>query len=62
MSIASNGACAVNLLPWAIAEFQQDRPDVRIDLKVRSSRKIASWVAGRKIDIGLIDAPSRSPA
>jgi DNA-binding transcriptional LysR family regulator len=61
VSIASNGACAINLLPWVIAEFQQDHPEVRIDLKVRSSRKIASWVAGRQVDIGLIDAPVPIP-
>lgn len=58
LSIASNGACAINLLPWVIADFQQTHPGVRIDLKVRSSRKIAAWVAGRQVDIGLIDAPA----
>jgi DNA-binding transcriptional LysR family regulator len=61
ISIASNGACAINLLPWVIAEFQQDHPEVHIDLKVRSSRKIASWVVGGQIDIGLIDAPVPIP-
>ncbi len=61
VSIASNGACAINLLPWVIAEFQQDHPDVSVDLKIRGSRKIASWVSGRQIDIGLIDAPNPIP-
>lgn len=61
VSIASNGACAINLLPWAIAEFQQTHPGVQIDLKVSSSRKIASWIAGRQVDIGLIDAPVPIP-
>lgn len=61
VSIASNGASAINLLPWVIAEFQRDHPGVHIDLKVRSSHKIASWVAGRQIDIGLIDAPVPIP-
>ena len=61
VSIASNGACAINLLPWVISEFQQDHPGVSVDLKVRSSRKIASWVSGRQIDIGLIDAPNPIP-
>lgn len=61
VTIASNGASAINLLPWVIAEFQQDHPDVRIDLMVRSSRKIASWVAGHQVDIGLIDAPVPIP-
>lgn len=57
VSIASNGAAAINLLPWVIADFQQLHPGVKIDLKVRSSRQIAAWVWGRQIDIGLIDAP-----
>ena len=57
VSIASNGAAAINLLPWVIAEFQQVHPGVKIDLKIRSSRQIAAWVLGRQIDIGLIDAP-----
>lgn len=57
VSIASNGAAAINLLPWVIAEFQQAHPGVNVDLKVRSSRQIAAWVWGRQIDIGLIDAP-----
>jgi DNA-binding transcriptional LysR family regulator len=61
ISIASNGACAINLLPWVIAEFQRDHPQVRIDLKVRTSRLIASWIAGRLADIGLIDAPVPIP-
>ena len=34
---------------------------MRIDLKVRSSRKIAAWVAGRQVDIGLVDAPVPIP-
>ena len=58
ISVASNGAAAINLLPSVISEFQQKHPDVEIDLLVRSSRRIASWVAGRQIDIGLIDAPA----
>ena len=61
INISSNGACAINLLPWVIADFQKVHTGVRIDLLVRSSRKIASWVAGRQSDIGLIDAPVSIP-
>ena len=57
ISIASNGAAAINLLPWVIAGFQTERPGVKFDLKVRSSRQIANLVSGGQIDIGLIDAP-----
>lgn len=61
VSIASNGASAINVLPWVIADFQKGYPGIRIDLKVRSSRQIASWVAGGQVDIGLIDAPVPIP-
>jgi DNA-binding transcriptional LysR family regulator len=57
VTIASNGASAINFLPRLIAEFRRSRPGVHIDLKVRSSRQVASWVAGGQIDIGLLDAP-----
>lgn len=57
VSIASNGAAAINLLPWVMAEFQREHPSVRLDLKVRSSPQIANWVRGRQADIGLVDAP-----
>lgn len=61
VAVASNGASAINLLPWVIAEFHRAHPGIRVDLKVRSSRQIASWVAGRQVDIGLIDAPVPIP-
>jgi DNA-binding transcriptional LysR family regulator len=61
VSIASNGAAAINLLPWVIAEFQRDHPGVTVDLKVRSTPQIANWVRGRQVDIGLGDAPVLGP-
>jgi len=61
ITVATNGVCAINLLPWVIAEFQRDHPQVRIDLKVRTSRAIASLIEGRLVDIGLIDAPVPIP-
>ena len=57
ITIASNGAAGINLLPKLIADFQRQHPGISIDLKIRSSRKIATWVRGRHVDIGLIDAP-----
>lgn len=57
ITIASNGAAGINLLPELIADFRQQHPGINIDLKIRSSRKIATWVSGRHVDIGLIDAP-----
>lgn len=57
ITIASNGAVAINLLPWLIADFQEHYPEIHIDLKIRSSRQIAMFASGRQVDIGLIDAP-----
>jgi DNA-binding transcriptional LysR family regulator len=61
INIASNGACSINLLPRVISQFQRVHTGVQIQLLIRSSRKIASWVAGRQSDIGLIDAPAPIP-
>lgn len=55
--VASNGAMAYSLLPSAVAAFQRDHPDTRVDIRVHSSRRVAAWVGSRQIDIGLIDAP-----
>ncbi|WP_306113600.1 MULTISPECIES: LysR family transcriptional regulator [unclassified Roseovarius] len=57
ISIATNGAMSYNFLPRVIADFQRDYPGTHVELRVHSSRRIASWVGSRQIDIGLIDAP-----
>ena len=57
ISVATNGAMSINFLPRAIADFQSAHPGTFIELRVHSSRRIASWVSSRQIDIGLIDAP-----
>ncbi|WP_455373775.1 LysR family transcriptional regulator [Limibacillus halophilus] len=58
ISIGSNGAAAINLLPRLIADYQHEKPGIRIDLEVRTSRQCAALVSSRQIDIGLIDAPA----
>lgn len=57
VSIATNGVLAFNFLPKLLASFQQDHPNIKIEIKVHSSRQIATWVADHNIDIGLIDLP-----
>ena len=57
VSIATNGVLAVNFLPKLLAPFQRENPNIRVEIKVQSSRQIASWVASHHIDIGLIDPP-----
>lgn len=55
--IATNGAMSYNFLPRVVAEFQRDYPETFVEIRVHSSRRVASWVSARQIDIGLIDAP-----
>lgn len=57
ISIATNGVLAMNFLPRLIAEFHRDHPGARIDLHIDTSRRIASMVSNRQIDIGFIDLP-----
>ena len=57
VSIAANGALAINFLPKVIAGFQVENPGLGVELKVHSSRQIASLVSGGQVDIGLIDTP-----
>lgn len=57
VSIATNGVLAINFLPKLLAGIQRENPTIRVEIKVHSSRQIASWVASHHIDIGLIDLP-----
>ncbi|MDA9159269.1 LysR substrate-binding domain-containing protein [Rhodobacteraceae bacterium] len=57
VSIAANGALAINFLPKVIADFQVENAGLSVELKVHSSRQIASLVSGGQVDIGLIDTP-----
>ncbi|MDH5453750.1 MAG: LysR substrate-binding domain-containing protein [Paracoccaceae bacterium] len=57
VSIATNGALAINFLPRLVADFQAENPGISVEIRVHSSRQIAAWVSGRQIDIGLIDTP-----
>ena len=57
VTIATNGAMSYNFLPRVIAHFQKDHPGTRVELRVHSSRRVASWVASHRVDIGLIDTP-----
>ncbi|MEM7522819.1 MAG: LysR substrate-binding domain-containing protein, partial [Pseudomonadota bacterium] len=58
VSIATNGALSINFLPRQIAAFQRANAGVSVDVRVHSSRQIASWVSAGQIDIGLIDPPA----
>jgi DNA-binding transcriptional LysR family regulator len=55
--IGTNGVMSMNFLPQIVAQFQRNFPDSFVELRVHSSRQLASWVSTRQVDIALIDAP-----
>jgi DNA-binding transcriptional LysR family regulator len=40
-------------LPWAVSRFLRHRDDVTVSLQTRRSLRIAEWVAGRQVDVGI---------
>ncbi len=44
-------------LPGMLRHFLDGRPDVSVSLPVRSSARIAEWVAARQVDVGLAMVP-----
>ena len=57
VSVATNGVLALNFLPRIIADFQREHPGAHIDLRIETSRQIATLVGNRQTDIGFIDMP-----
>ncbi len=56
--IASYGAAAIQLLPDVVASFHQTRADVDIDIQVRTSQQVLSFVAEGQADLGFVETPS----
>lgn len=61
LRVAADGAPSIHFLPGVIAGFARDHQDVRIDLHTRSSKQIVAWVAGRQIDVGIVEMPVHWP-
>ncbi|MFK7939192.1 MAG: LysR family transcriptional regulator [Roseovarius sp.] len=57
VAVATNGVLAMNFLPRVIAAFRREYPGAHIDVRVESSRQIATLVGNRQMDIGFIDMP-----
>jgi len=57
LRIASLPGPALEFVPRVLADFLQDKPDVKVDLKIRPSVDIEEWVATRHVDIGIAELP-----
>ena len=55
--VASIGSAGINLLPQVIATFAEQRPQVEVELQVRSSPQISYLVGNNQTDIGVVEGP-----
>jgi len=61
LRVAADGAPSIHFLPGVVADFVRTHHDVRIDMHTRSSKQIVTWIAGRQIDVGVVEMPVHWP-
>src|SRR5690625_7591035 len=47
----------MEFIPALMAEFLEDKPDVRIYLQIRPAIEVQNWVAESYVDIGITEQP-----
>jgi DNA-binding transcriptional LysR family regulator len=60
LKIACMPAASPVLMPQLVAEFLQDKPDVKVSLMMRASSVIEEWISSQQYDIGLSETPNVS--
>ena len=55
LKIASLPGVSLFFLPWIVAEFVKDRPDVDVTLMTRTSVKVQEWIASQQYDVGIAE-------
>lgn len=59
LSVAADGAGP--LLAAVAAEFQRQQSDVTVDLYLRNSKEIVTWIGNQQLDIGIVEMPVHWP-
>lgn len=59
--IGASLTIAQYILPVFLAQFCQEYPDISLDLQMHNTLEIENMLHAQKIDIGLIEGPSRKP-
>ncbi len=59
LSIGTDGA--ITLAAKVVAAFQQSHGDVTIDLYLRPSKEIVTWISNRQLDIGIVEGVVQWP-
>jgi DNA-binding transcriptional LysR family regulator len=60
--IAGLPALSLGYLPKVIAGFVDTHPGVTVSLQIRSSQKVAEWIAAQQCDLGLAEIHVEDPA
>ena len=61
LRIGASLTIAQYILPQFLAQFGQRYPEIGLDLQMHNSGEIEALLQERKIDIGLVEGPSREP-
>ncbi|MCO4759837.1 MAG: LysR family transcriptional regulator [Oceanospirillaceae bacterium] len=62
LRIACMPASSQFMMPRLVADFVQDKPQVKISLMMRASAIIEEWVASQQYDLGLAETPPPNSA
>ncbi|WP_245796784.1 LysR family transcriptional regulator [Vibrio aerogenes] len=57
LRIAAMPAASLYFMPYVIAGFVKDRPDVNVSMMMRSSMIVHDWIAAQQYDIGYAEMP-----
>ncbi len=57
ITIASMAALGLEFVPYALAEFRNDWPEVEVSLTVRTSARVEEYAAAQQVDFGFVEMP-----
>ncbi len=61
LRLAASSTVASYLLPAVLAEFQSERPKVRVVLESSNTRQVAQWVREQSAPLGFVEGPCALP-
>lgn len=59
LAVAADGVS--ELLSQVVADFQREHGDVTVEMFLRSSKEIVTWVGSQQLDVGIVEMPVHWP-
>lgn len=57
ITIASMPALGLDFVPYAIADFNKDHPNIKVTLSVQPSGRVEEYATAQQIDFGFVEMP-----